>query len=198
MKHKPVFAAGAAISAIGLAVGSAAPASAQPIVHEHFSESRTVIEQEVFPEFCAGIVDFPVLHSWDTRGNFLLVQRGDGLPYALATFQRTDDYTNTLNGKTFHQTMVATEKDQRIIDNGDGTFTIIFSASGVQKSYGPDGTRLFMDSGIFKGEVLIDNGGTPSDPNDDQFLEFVRVITDTGRSDTENRDFCTDLADFIG
>ena len=36
-------------------------------------------------------------------------------------------------------------------------------------------------------EVLIDDGGTPTDPFDDEFLEFLGVVKEsTGRSD----DFC--------
>lgn len=198
MKHRPAVTIGALLSAIGIVVASAAPALARPIVHEHFANSESVIEQDVFPEFCAGTVDFPVLHSWNEEGRFRLVLHGDGLPYFVGHLRRTDTYTNTVNGKTITITTVTTEKDQRVIDNGDGTFTILFDATGIQKSYGPDGTRLFMDTGLFRAEVLVDHGGTPTDPTDDEFIEFGEVIARHGLADTFERDFCADLVTFIG
>ncbi len=36
-------------------------------------------------------------------------------------------------------------------------------------------------------KTLVDNGGTPSDPSDDEFLKFLGVVKEsTGRTD----DFC--------
>jgi hypothetical protein len=198
MIHKALAASAALILASGMAVVSAAPALARPLAHEHISDSGSAIAQEENPNFCAGVVDFPVRHDWDVEAMFLFTQRGDGLAYAVNPIRRTDVWTNTLNDQSFTITRVEQEKDHSIIDNGDGTLTIVFSASGVEKAYGPDGTRLFMDTGTFRAEVLIDHGGTPADPFDDEFLEFVGVITDPGRADTEGRDFCEDLVTFIG
>jgi hypothetical protein len=198
MIHKALAAAGALISAMGIAVASATPALARPIEHEHISDSGSAIAQEEFPGFCAGVVDFPVRHDWEVEGMLLLVPRGDGLPYAVNPFRSTDVWTNTLNDKSFTITSVVQEKDHSIIDNGDGTFTIVNSSSGVHKAYGPDGTRLFMDTGTIRAEILIDNGGTPADPSDDEFLDFLGLIFSHGRADTEGRDFCADLVTFIG
>ena len=202
MKQKAFAAMGAMLSAAGIAVGSAAPALAEPLQpdhfleHQHFYVSESVIEQEVFPEFCAGVVDFPVLHTWNEKGMIKIALR-DGLPYFLTTSRRTDTYTNTLNEKSITITTALTFKDQRIIDNGDGTFTILFKASGVHKSYGPDGTQLFMDTGVSKAEFLFDHGGTPADPSDDTFLS-EKIIARHGHADTLGRDFCADLVTFIG
>ena len=198
MIHKALAAAGAFIFAAGIAVASATPAVARPIEHEHISESGSAIAQNQFPGFCKDIVDFPVRHDWDVEGMFLFVHRGDGLAYAVNPFRATDVWTNTKNDKTFTITRVVQEKDHSVIDNGDGTLTIVFAASGVEKVYGPDGTRLFMDTGTFRAEVLIDNGGTPADPSDDKFLDFLGVIADPGRADTAGRDFCADLVSYIG
>jgi hypothetical protein len=198
MIHKALAAAGALISAAGIAVASASPALAEPLEHEHISDSGSAIAQKESPGFCAGVVDFPVRHDWDVEGMFLFARHGDGLAYAVNPFRRTDVWTNTLNDKTFTITRVVQEKDHSVIDNGDGTLTIVFAASGVEKVYGPDGTRLFMDTGTFRAEVLIDHGGTPADPSDDEFLDFLGVIANSGRADTEGRNFCADLATYIG
>ena len=65
--------------------------------------------------------------------------------------------------------------------------------------YGPDGEFRFSDPGQTRFEVLIDHGGTPTDPSDDEFLEFPGVVKgSTGRNDLEGHDFCADIHEFIG
>jgi hypothetical protein len=86
-----------------------------------------------------------------------------------------------------------------VTDNGDGTLTIPGMGAGMSKYLGPDGF-LFLDAGQFRFEVLIDHGGTPTDPSDDEEIEGTfRVVRDrTGRNDTEGCDFCDDIHEFIG
>ena len=53
--------------------------------------------------------------------------------------------------------------------------------------YGEDGKAIARNPGQVRFEILIDHGGTPTDPSDDEFLEFLgEVKGSTGRSD----DFC--------
>jgi hypothetical protein len=53
--------------------------------------------------------------------------------------------------------------------------------------YGPDGKAIARNPGQVRVELLVDNGGTPTDPSDDGELEFVRVVKEsTGRTE----DFC--------
>ena len=53
--------------------------------------------------------------------------------------------------------------------------------------YGEDGKAIARDPGQTRVEILVDHGGTPTDPSDDEFLEFLGVVKEsTGRSD----DFC--------
>lgn len=198
MKHKVLAALGAVVSAVGIAGGSAVPASARPLEHNHFEESGSEIAQVADPLFCAGVVDFPVLHEWTAKGTFLVVHHGDGFAYGGGPTRSTDTWTNTLNGETFTVTVTGQGRDHKITDNGDGTLTLEFANSGVQKVFGPAGELLFMDTGLFRAEVLIDHGGTPSDPSDDKFLEFLGETAVHGQSDTLERDFCEDLVTFIG
>ena len=198
MKHKVLAGLGALISALGIAVASAVPAAAQPLEHDHFVDSGSEIEQVADPKFCAGVVDFPVLHEWNAVGQFLVVHHGDGFAYAGGPTRATDMWTNTLNGETLTVTRVGQGRDHKVTDNGDGTLTIEFANSGVQKVYGPDGELLFMDTGLFRAEVLIDHGGTPSDPTDDEFIKFLGETAVHGQTDTLERDFCEDLVIFIG
>jgi hypothetical protein len=56
---------------------------------------------------------------------------------------------------------------------------------------------LFRNPGQVRFELLVDHGGTPSDPSDDEFLEFLGVVKgSTGRNDLEGRNFCDDLREF--
>jgi hypothetical protein len=103
------------------------------------------------------------------------------------------------NDKTFTNVFTQVNKDLKVTDNGDGTLTIPGMGAGMSKYLGPDGF-LFLDAGQFRFEVLIDHGGTPTDPSDDEEIEGTfRVVRDlTGRNDTEGCDFCDDIHEFIG
>ena len=79
------------------------------------------------------------------------------------------------------------EKDLRVTDNGDGTFTLVVLVTGNSTVYGMDGKAIARNPGQVRDEILIDNNGTPQDPSDDEFLEFIQEIKgSTGRTD----DFC--------
>ena len=79
------------------------------------------------------------------------------------------------------------DKDLRVTDNGDGTLTILILATGNTVHYGEDGKAIAWNPGQQRIEILVDHGGTPTDPSDDEFLEFLGVVKEsTGRSD----DFC--------
>ena len=46
--------------------------------------------------------------------------------------------------------------------------------------------------------VTFDDGGTPTDPSDDGEGEFVSLDKISGLRETDGRDFCTDIALFLG
>ena len=52
---------------------------------------------------------------------------------------------------------------------------------------------MFLTTGQSRVEILVDHGGTPTDPDDDVLLDERLVRPFTGRNDTEGRDFCTDF-----
>ena len=75
----------------------------------------------------------------------------------------------------------------RVTENGDGTLTILVLATGNAVLYGPDGKAIARNPGQTRFEILLDDGGTPNDPSDDEFLGRLGVAKEsTGRSD----DFC--------
>ena len=123
-----------------------------------------------------------------TVGRFHVVSHGrTQLPYFGANLKITEVVTNVENGNSVMSTATTRDKDQRVTDNGNGTFTILVLATGNAVLYGPDGKAIARNPGQVRFEILIDNSGTPTNPDDDEFLEFLgEVKGSTGRSD----DFC--------
>jgi hypothetical protein len=168
---------------------AAVPTAAVPIdkgkFHDVFSEVR---------EEC----DLNILYEEDVQGRFLVNSRGrDGLVYFSSTVRGTQSWTNLATDKSYSTVFNGVDKDQRVTDNGDGTLTILVLVTGNETWYGPDGNVLFRNPGQVRFELLVDHGGTPSDPSDDEFLEFLGVVKgSTGRNDLEGRNFCDDLREF--
>jgi hypothetical protein len=175
-------------------VGTAAtPAVAQPLERRHFDDTTS----DVFPDFCG---DLTVRIDSELEGSFLLNVHGpDGLAYGMETLHSTITYTNLATGKSMTEILNGPSKDLKITDNGDGTFTILVLATGSFRVLGPNGEFLLNDPGQIRFELLIDNGGTPTDPTDDEFLEFLGVVKgSTGRNDTQDLDFCDVLHEVTG
>jgi hypothetical protein len=183
------------VCAVTLALGlAAAPASAKPIERVHFVD----VGSEVESDFCG---DLTVRIDFDVRGSFLLNPHGpDGLAYGMETVHGTVSFTNVANGKTLTSVFNNVNKDLKVTDNGDGTLTILILATGSNKVYGPDGKLLFNDPGQIRFEILVDYGGTPTDPSDDEFIADLGLVKgSTGRNDLEGLDFCADIIQaFIG
>jgi hypothetical protein len=180
---------------VALVLPMAFVAQAKPLERERIHESGS----EVIEDFC-DIEGLTVLEQFELDINITFNQRGkDNLGYFTGTFHSWRSWTNVDNDKTLTQVENFVDKDLKVTDNGDGTLTLLVLAAGSTKVYGPDGKLLFNDPGQTRFELLIDHGGTPSDPSDDEFLEFLGVVKgSTGRNDLEDRDFCEDIQTFIG
>jgi hypothetical protein len=173
------------LTALGI---GAAPADAR--VRDHFQFHETSSEPV---EACGLTLRMDV----DLRGMLLENTHGrDGLVYFTETFHGTVSWTNLANGLTMTEIINIVEKDLKVTDNGDGTLTLVHMVSGVHNVKGPDGKIERMDPGTFRFEVLLDHGGTPTDPSDDEELDF-RVIKE-GTGPNELVDFCADVQELIG
>jgi hypothetical protein len=173
-----------AVLALGATAAAmlAAGAAARPPFKERFHDEGTFVDED----FCgAGLT---VDGAFVTDGSLLVVPHGpDGLAYFLEHISVTVVYTNRANGKTVTLTVVRVTKDLRVTDNGDGTLTILVLATGNDVFYGPDGKAIGRNPGQIRFEFLVDHGGTPTDPSDDEFLADLGIVKgSTGRSD----DFC--------
>jgi hypothetical protein len=160
----------------------ATAASAQPI-----RESEVFEETQEFEDFCdaSGLT---VQVNSTTESRFMFNPHGpDGLGYGLEHLRITNVYANAANGNAVTEQITTVFKDLRVTDNGDGTVTILVLATGNAVVRGPDGKAIARNPGQIRFEALVDNGGTPTDPSDDEFLDVLRDVKgSTGRTD----DFC--------
>jgi len=156
---------------------------------------------ELLPaDFCGDVVTFPVIRDFYSSGTVHITMHGDELAYFQGHFHDVTTYTNTLNDKTFTLVDIGTGKDLKIIDNGDGTITITGKVVVRQRVYAPDGSLVFRVAGQFRTRETVDTNGTPEDPSDDEPVDGTfSIIKDfVGHDPTASRDFCEDLATFIG
>jgi hypothetical protein len=173
------------LSAFGI---GAAPAAARVLDHDQFHDTSSEIVED-----CGLRLRLDI----DIRGMFKDNSHGrDGLVYYTETHHGTVSWTNLANGLTMTEVTNNTEKDLKVADNGDGTLTIVFMRSGVHRVTGPDGKIERMDPGTIRFEVVLDHGGTPTDPSDDEELAFRLVKEPTGPN--ELVDFCGDIHELIG
>jgi hypothetical protein len=180
----------AVVSATGLAVlavvSTVAPAVAEPVEQaRHFHEQDSFVQEE----FCG---DLSVRIDVDQAVSFLANAKGpDGFVYARENIHGTVMIINMATGKAFTNDFTFVRKDLKITDNGDGTLTITTVVEGRFKTYAPDGSVLYRDTGQEKTVDLIDLAGTPADPDDDVVLDS-ELVKDTGWIFAEGHDFCTD------
>jgi hypothetical protein len=184
MRHSRKLRLGALL-ALGatVAITVAAAATAGQVFRDTLHEEDTL----VLNDFC----DVPGLNvelAFVRDISVHAVPHGpDGLVYFIQHATETDVFTNLANDRSVTAVMNVIEKDKRVTDNGDGTLTILILATGNGVLYGEDGKAIARDPGQTRVEILVDHGGTPTDPSDDEFLEFLGVVKEsTGRSD----DFC--------
>ena len=193
MRTRHTVRSAVALTAVTLGLGavSTGPALAEPPVHEHTHVVADLVvpapEEGPDATFC-GLVGVPM--HLDLVENYREGVRG-GFTYSADEMHGSYSWTNPETGLTFTQVNSGQGQDQKITDNGDGTITLVFSISGTQKVYGPDGTLLFHDSGVATIPLLIATNGT-ADPSDDEFLSAGEP-TFHGPHPTSDRSFCDDF-----
>jgi hypothetical protein len=190
LRHRVMMAGGVVLLVLAATIG---PALAKPLERVHFHDSSS----EVVEGFCDSLT---VRSDFAADGTFLLNPHGpDGLAYGSEKTHGTQSLTNLANDKTITSVFDVITKDLKVTDNGDGTLTILVMATGGERWYGPDGQFLFNNPGQIRYEILIDDGGTPTDPSDDEFLEFLGLVKgSTGRNDITAENFCDQILSVIG
>lgn len=190
MQVSKTFRLGMTTVVAALAIGAAAtPAAAVPLEHGSFHDE---FDTDAY-ELCGLTVQDHV----DIRGSFVVNQRGpNGLAYFTENSHSSITTTNLRTGKSFTLVSNIVDKDMLVTDNGDGTLTILVMGAGGDRIYGPDGKIVSRNPGQVRFEILVDHGGTPTDPSDDEFLEFLGIVKgSTGRTDAFG---CEQITELIG
>ena len=105
--------------------------------------------------------------------------------------------TNLATGRAFSFTWNYLNQDVQIVDNGDGTITILAQIPGPERIYGPDGQLLNTNGGTLRLQTVLDDGGTPNDPSDDTVLS-EEVISANGGKPQGEFDFCESFRTLTG
>jgi hypothetical protein len=125
----------------------------------------------VVNDFCGDIV---VRVEFSERGSGVgrLAGPGRQLRYTV-THHGQATYTNLATGRKFTFAWSYVDQDKRVTDNGDGTLSILGRSPGSERVKGPDGKLLDVKAGLFTWVVVLDHGGTPTDPSDDTFVSIT-------------------------
>jgi hypothetical protein len=183
-----------ALLASSLTIAALVPsalATAAPLDKGHFNDVFTSM-----PYDCEGTL---AQDSGDIHVNFLFNQRGSNdFPYYRETIHGTFVTTNLDTGGTFTNVFSGGNKDQTVVDNGDGTITITVYAFGGSRYYDQNGNLVLKDPGNVRYAFDVNFNGTPGNPEDDtEVKDSFRIIREsTGRNDTAGREFCADLVQF--
>jgi len=187
---------GGVVAGLLLSTTIASPAHAGPVEIIPWEDSFETVHAVGEEDWCdPEVVDFEVAQSWEGSGVDRITTQKDGIVRFAGVHKSVDAYT--ANGKTFVVESVGNSRDHKIVDNGDGTLTIWIKDS-FKSTASIDGELLFHDSGINSGAILVDYNGTLSNPDDDVFLGIAEDFVAHGRVDTIDRDFCEDLAIYLG
>ena len=182
MRHSRKLRFGAILVLVAAAAAMlAAAAGAGPPFRETIHDEFEFVDEN----FCDAGLAVEIAVVLDIRVQ-AVAHGSDGLFYFLLHGTETDVLTNLENGRSLRAFSLVIEKDLRVTDNGDGTLTVLILATGNGVLYGENGKAIARNPGQIRIELLIDHGGTPNDPFDDEVLSEELVKGSTGRSD----DFC--------
>lgn len=169
----------AALTAAAAVVALAAPVAAAPLFRFTFHDTFSFID----PDFCGSGLAVRVEGTDDGKGMFN--QRGNTGAFTVQE-HFGDKYTNLDNGAYVTDDGRVLSNDIRVIDNGDGTLTVITQGTGPYTLYDSSGKPIARNSGLVRDKLLIDNNDTVLDPDDDSFISGERILGSTGTND----DFC--------
>jgi hypothetical protein len=116
--------------------------------------------------------------------------------YGGARFNGTVTWTNPENGRNYRNEYSGSDRDQKVTAS-DGMIILQVQVAGPNRYY-DNGKLAFIDTGMVRFTITFDDGGTPTDPTDDGEGQFVSLDRVTGLRQTDGRDFCADITEFLG
>ena len=162
----------AAMACVLVAAASGGQAFHQTVHDERTFEVEEFCDVEGLTVEIARVIDMRV---------HIVPHGSSGLVHFLQ--QGTVSEVLTANGISLTSLATVLEKDVRVTDNGDGTLTVLILATGNAVLYGVDGKAIARNPGQTRFELVVDHGGTPSDPFDDTVVDFRMLKESTGRTD---------------
>jgi hypothetical protein len=176
---------GLALSTIGI-VG---PASAMPIDSGTYHDEVSF----VFEDTC-DVPGFTTRVDYVVDGRFMLYSRGaDQLPYVNESRTESVVFTNLTTGEFVTIENRENGNDVQATEEG-GILTYVTVHTGTSVMYDMDGTAIARDTGQTRLQLLFDDGGTPTDPTDDVFLDAI-PLKETG---LPSIDYCAETVHAIG
>src|SRR3712207_4498229 len=157
--------------------GAAAPAVAPPASGGAAGGSATSGRFDVdveLQEVTSSATDFCGVPGLTVQTTFTLRRRGF---FTYRGSSSTPSFTGTTHqvvtvvepdGTTVTASEHHVDKDQHIVDNGDGTLTITGTSAGGFRVVGPLGQ--LRHPGMLRYRFVIDTAGTPLDPSNDRFV----------------------------
>ncbi len=97
----------------------------------------------------------------------------DRLPYVSEHWVLDHRFTNVANGKYVTINVDLWENDILVKDNRDGTNTGLNAGTVYSEMHDASGRKLAYESNWTLSRWVKDNGGTPRDPGDDEWLDWV-------------------------
>jgi hypothetical protein len=169
-------------------VGVAGTASAAPGEWENFHHEFNFVEEDA-----CGVPGLTLEHALVSDGRERFTVHGrDAMSFYASHEQVTHSVVNVATHETVTQIVTVRFIYLKVTDNGDGTSTLI-TQRPTRVVYKQDGQVIARGAGFVRFKELVDNGGTPTDPSDDEFLgeEVIKRVGNLG-------DFCATIIQAIG
>lgn len=162
--------------AAGAAVGSVGTASAATPSVDHYAYDLSFD----IPNLCGSGLDVHG-HAVGRETDMVRTNSG-GFPLFSS---KTTGYTVYTSGA--HRASVryaGPEQDLRVVDKGDGTITVYTSLTGAAVVFDSSGRQAYREAGRLLITTVLDDKGTPSNPDDDVVLS-ENVVTSGPKGDGE-------------
>ena len=166
------------------------PAAAAPEARGHVLVDVVDVDDTFVEEDFCDVEGLTVEVHDVVQGRVSYTLRGrDAIPYYTSTFHTRSTFTES-DGTTVTITSNGVDKDQRVVVNADGTFTVTARGAGGFKVVGPNGT--LRDPGMIRVQFVVDTMGTPQNPEDDVVIEELGPIGESTGLNELGEDFCAD------
>ena len=171
-----------------LTAAMAGTAGAAPPVRESFTDEFRFVEEDFCDE--AGLT---VLVEGTVTGRLQITRHGrEGLAYFAehilveTSYSTVDEEGDVIEADAVTEVIRTLSKDLHVVSGPADTLVIEILATGNATVYGSDGKAVGRNPGQIRISLVVDDNGTPEDPDDDVILDETVTKESTGRSD----DFC--------